>query len=121
MNASPDVGVKLVASIRNVVVLPAPFAPNSPKIEPGLQVKLIPLTALISPRFLSRKTLTRFLASITEVILSVDETVTFRESPVTILTTKWNWKKRCCYIPTIGNRISLFQFIDTQETNRKFW
>ena len=38
--ASPAVGVISVASIRSVVVLPAPFGPRKPKISPALDVEV---------------------------------------------------------------------------------
>ena len=65
MVAVPLVGSRSVASIRRVVVFPAPFAPRRPKIFPGSQVRLILETALTKPRFLSRKVLVRFSATIT--------------------------------------------------------
>ena len=65
MVAVPLVGSRSVASIRRVVVFPAPFAPRRPKIFPGSQVRLIFETALTKPRFLSRKVFVRFSATIT--------------------------------------------------------
>src|SRR6266478_4456964 len=64
--AVPSVGSRMVASMRRVVVLPAPLAPRRPKILPGWQVKLTLSTARISPRFLSWKRLDRPRASIIE-------------------------------------------------------
>jgi len=43
--ALPEVGRSTVQSIRNVVVLPAPFGPSNPKISPGLAVNEIESTA----------------------------------------------------------------------------
>ena len=37
--ARPEVGLSTVLRIRNVVVLPAPLGPSSPKISPGLAVE----------------------------------------------------------------------------------
>src|SRR5713226_2997935 len=54
----------MVASMRSVVVLPAPLAPRRPYILPGWQVKLTLSTARIWPRFLSWKRLDRPRASI---------------------------------------------------------
>ena len=48
-----------------MVVFPAPLAPKSPKIFPGSQVRLTLETARMRPRFLSRKVLVRFSATIT--------------------------------------------------------
>src|SRR6266481_4921543 len=62
--AVPTEGVRIVASMRNVVVFPAPLAPNNPKISPGLHRKLTPSTARTSPRVLSRNFFTRPCASI---------------------------------------------------------
>ena len=42
----PEVGLKIVEIIRNVVVFPAPFAPSSACTRPGWQVKLTPDTAV---------------------------------------------------------------------------
>src|SRR5258706_7021345 len=64
--AVPAEGVRIVASMRNVVVFPAPLAPNNPKISPGLHRKLTPSTARTSPRVLSRNFFTRPCASIME-------------------------------------------------------
>src|SRR5205814_4613266 len=41
----PDVGGMRVASIRNVVVLPAPLGPRKPKISPAPTRRSMPLTA----------------------------------------------------------------------------
>src|SRR6188472_2541527 len=48
MVASPDVGVRSVASIRRVVVLPAPFGPRKPKISPAPMLRSTPRTASTS-------------------------------------------------------------------------
>ena len=49
----PDVGGSSVVSIRMSVDLPAPFGPSSPKISPSSTAKLMPLTAVKSPNFLT--------------------------------------------------------------------
>ena len=51
--AVPSVGSRIVASMRSVVVFPAPLAPSKPYMLPGWQVKLTFSTATIRPRFLS--------------------------------------------------------------------
>ena len=43
--ASPPSGVSRVASIRSVVVLPAPFGPRKPKISPSATARSTPRTA----------------------------------------------------------------------------
>src|SRR6476620_8339444 len=48
MVASPDVGVRSVASIRRVVVLPAPFGPRKPNISPEPMLRSTPRTASTS-------------------------------------------------------------------------
>lgn len=73
--ASPDVGVIKVQSILTVVVFPAPFGPNSPRISPPETLKLMPPTAttdlgtfrnsgpsLVSKVFESSLTSTGFMA-----------------------------------------------------------
>src|SRR5436190_231812 len=49
----------IVDSIRNVVVLPAPLAPRSPKTSPSRHSKLTWSTAIIVPRDSSRKVFVR--------------------------------------------------------------
>ena len=48
--AVPAVGLRIVESMRSVVVLPAPLAPSRPKISPVRQSKSMPRTARTSPR-----------------------------------------------------------------------
>ena len=43
--AAPDVGRERVVSTRSVVLLPAPFGPSSPKMDPRATSKLRPSTA----------------------------------------------------------------------------
>jgi hypothetical protein len=50
----------MVAIIRRVVVLPAPFGPSSPRTRPARAANEIPSTARTSPRAGSRKVLLRF-------------------------------------------------------------
>ena len=51
--AVPDVGGSSVTSMRIRVDLPAPFGPSSPKISPSSTPKVMPLTAVKSPNFLT--------------------------------------------------------------------
>jgi hypothetical protein len=51
--AVPEVGGSSVTIIRMSVDLPAPFGPSNPKISPLSTEKLIPLTAVKSPNFLT--------------------------------------------------------------------
>ena len=53
ISAVPDVGGSSVTIIRISVDLPAPFGPSRPKISPSSTAKLIPLTAVKSPNFLT--------------------------------------------------------------------
>ena len=46
---SPESGAMMSMIIRMVVVLPAPFGPRRPKIEPGGTAIETPATALKSP------------------------------------------------------------------------
>ena len=52
-SAVPAVGGSSVVSMRISVDLPAPFGPSSPKISPSSTAKLMPLTAMKSPNFLT--------------------------------------------------------------------
>ena len=52
-SAVPAVGGSSVASIRISVDLPAPLGPSRPKISPSSTAKLMPLTAVKSPNFLT--------------------------------------------------------------------
>ncbi len=54
MVAMPLVGRESVESMRNVVLLPAPFGPSRPKISPFLTSKLMSSTAVNLPNFLVR-------------------------------------------------------------------
>ena len=49
----PTVGGSSVVSMRISVDLPAPFGPSRPKISPSSTAKLMPLTAVKSPNFLT--------------------------------------------------------------------
>ncbi len=53
MSAVPVVGASSVTSIRISVDLPAPLGPSRPKISPSSTWKVIPLTAVKSPNFLT--------------------------------------------------------------------
>ena len=46
MLALPEVGVMKPASMRMVVVFPAPFGPRNPSTSPGLTVKVTSSTAV---------------------------------------------------------------------------
>ena len=48
--ALPEVGRSNVVSMRTTVLFPAPFGPRKPKISPALTVRLMPFTALTSPK-----------------------------------------------------------------------
>src|SRR5690554_4462370 len=48
-DAVPEVGLRMVQSIDNMVVLPAPFGPSSPKTSPSLTARLIASTATVDP------------------------------------------------------------------------
>ena len=61
--AVPAVGASTVASMRRVVLFPAPFGPRRPKTSPCQQVKVIPSAATIFPTRWSGKTLVRSTAS----------------------------------------------------------
>ena len=52
--AIPEVGDEIPVSMRIVVVLPAPLGPKNPKVSPAATEKLISLTAVASPNFLTR-------------------------------------------------------------------
>src|SRR3954468_11581924 len=54
MNASPLVGSSRVASMRMVVVLPAPFGPTNPITSPEAKENEMPSTATILPNVLRR-------------------------------------------------------------------
>ncbi len=61
----PAVGRRYPASIENVVVLPAPFGPMSPKAAPAEMSKLRPSTAVFEPKRLpSLRTLTAISAGV---------------------------------------------------------
>jgi ABC-type arginine transport system permease subunit len=60
--ASPALGLSMVASRRRVVVLPAPLTPSSPKISPAWASKVTLSTARISPRLRSLNVLVREVA-----------------------------------------------------------
>ena len=62
--ALPLVGGKSVANIESVVVLPAPFGPNSPKISPSFIAKEILSTAVKSSNFF-----VKFFISISDMAL----------------------------------------------------
>ena len=49
----PLVGGRSVTIMRISVDFPAPFGPSRPKISPSLTSKLMPLTAVKSPNFLT--------------------------------------------------------------------
>src|SRR5262249_24395965 len=50
----PAVGCSAASTSLEVVVLPHPDSPTSPSVSPGLIVKLIPSTALTTPRVLPK-------------------------------------------------------------------
>src|ERR1700683_2473818 len=52
--AVPEVGAMSVVSIRMSVDLPAPFGPSKPKTSPSSTSKVTPLTAVNSPKRLTR-------------------------------------------------------------------
>src|SRR5215813_4697568 len=52
--ARPAVGATRPQSIRNSVVLPAPFGPTIPRISPASTVRLTPRTASTTPNRLAR-------------------------------------------------------------------
>src|SRR4051812_29883645 len=52
-SAVPEVGGSSVTSMRISVDLPAPLGPSRPKISPASTSKVIPLTAVKSPNFLT--------------------------------------------------------------------
>src|SRR5579864_7631557 len=52
--ARPDVGAMSVVSIRMSVDFPAPFGPSRPKTSPSSTSKVTPLTAVKSPKRLTR-------------------------------------------------------------------
>ena len=60
----PDDGAMSPASMRSVVVLPAPFGPSSAKISPGGQLERHVLTATRSPNDLSGAALSTMLATL---------------------------------------------------------
>src|SRR5467141_1282475 len=64
MSAVPEVGERIVASMRSVVVFPAPFRPKSPNTRPGAQEKDTSRTAGMSPFFRSWNVLQRLRTSI---------------------------------------------------------
>src|SRR5438128_8726985 len=51
---APAVGSSAASTSFDVVVLPHPDSPTSPSVSPGLIVKLIPSTALTTPRVLPK-------------------------------------------------------------------
>ena len=53
-SAFPEEGSIKPVSIDKVVVLPAPLCPRRAKIYPLYIVMLVPLTAILSPNFLTR-------------------------------------------------------------------
>jgi hypothetical protein len=52
-SAVPDVGWMSVVIMRMSVDLPAPLGPSNPKISPSGTAKLMPLTAVKSPKVLT--------------------------------------------------------------------
>src|SRR5690348_10170748 len=76
--ATPSSGGSRVASIRRVVVLPAPFGPRKPKISPSATWRSIPTTASTVVR-LVRKDLRSPLVSI--IISGSISTYRAREHP----------------------------------------
>src|SRR5271167_35656 len=56
--ARPDVGRSNPVRILIVVVLPAPLGPKKPNISPGATAKLMPSTAVASPKRLVRRSTT---------------------------------------------------------------
>src|SRR5436305_9768579 len=54
MNASPPDGSSSVASMRMVVVLPAPFGPTKPITSPAAKENEMPSTATVLPNCLRR-------------------------------------------------------------------
>src|SRR5512138_764862 len=52
--ASPDVGGSTPASMRSVVVLPAPSGPTMPNNSPGATSKVTRSTAIVSPKWRDR-------------------------------------------------------------------
>jgi hypothetical protein len=60
MVAVPASGATSPASIRSVVVFPAPFGPRNPVTSPGAALKLSPSTAVTRPnRFVRPETTIR--------------------------------------------------------------
>src|SRR5678815_1737918 len=78
----------IVESIRNVVVLPAPLAPSSPKTSLSRHSKLMPSTARIVPRDSSTKVLVRLQ---TTTGASVEDSAIKRSSAAEELTERGAW------------------------------
>src|SRR5918996_2223982 len=71
--ASPASGRNRVASMRIVVVLPAPFGPRTPYTEPLRTARSTPSTARVSPKDLTRPVAS--IASVEGVLIAFDPTL----------------------------------------------